>query len=101
MLLPYVLIANRSAIEAEATRLALYLELDDAGFDGLLAWVLELRAQVGIPNTLADLGLTGEDAAWVGEQALADISSSETNALPLTAADYTRIYRNAVAGLLN
>lgn len=101
VLLPYVLIANRSAIEAEATRLALYLELDDAGFDGLLAWVLELRAQVGIPNTLADLGLTGEDAAWVGEQALADISSSETNALPLTAADYTRIYRNAVAGLLN
>jgi len=100
VLLPYVLVANRTAIESTAARLARYLELDDASFDGLLAWVLELRARLGIPATLAQLGLTGEDAGWVGEQALADISSSETNALPLTAADYARIYRNAVAGKL-
>lgn len=101
VLLPYVLIANRSAIEATAARLARYLELDDASFDGLLGWVLELRARVGIPETLAALGLTGEDAADIGELAVADISSSETNALPLLAADYARIYRNAVAGRLN
>ncbi|KAF1054577.1 MAG: 1,3-propanediol dehydrogenase [Stenotrophomonas maltophilia] len=100
VLLPYVLVANRSAIEADATRLARYLELDEASFDGLLAWVLHLRAQVGIPNTLGELGLSGEDATWVGEQAEADISSSQTNALPLVAADYTRIYRNAIAGVL-
>ncbi|MCU1735423.1 MULTISPECIES: iron-containing alcohol dehydrogenase [unclassified Pseudomonas] len=100
VLLPYVLLANRSAIESDAARLARYLELDDASFDGLLAWVLELRGRVGIPATLAELGLTGEDAALIGELALADISSSETNALPLTAADYSRIYRNAVAGKL-
>ncbi|MCU1725218.1 iron-containing alcohol dehydrogenase [Pseudomonas sp. 5P_5.1_Bac1] len=100
VLLPYVLLANRSAIESDAARLARYLELDDASFDGLLAWVLELRGRVGIPATLAELGLTGEDAVQIGELALADISSSETNALPLTAADYSRIYRNAVAGKL-
>ncbi|WP_110970471.1 iron-containing alcohol dehydrogenase [Pseudomonas huaxiensis] len=100
VLLPYVLLANRSAIESDAARLARYLELDDASFDGLLPWVLELRGRVGIPDTLAELGLTGEDAALIGELALADISSSETNALPLTAADYSRIYRNAVVGKL-
>ncbi len=44
VLLPYVLLANRPAIEADAARLARYLELDEASFDGLLAWILELRA---------------------------------------------------------
>lgn len=100
VLLPYVLVANRSAIESDAARLARYLELDDASFDGLLAWVLELRQRVGIPATLAELGLSGEDAAQIGELAVADVSSSQTNALPLTAADYSKIYRNAVAGIL-
>ncbi|QJP08880.1 iron-containing alcohol dehydrogenase [Pseudomonas multiresinivorans] len=100
VLLPYLLVANRPAIEADATRLARYLELPEASFEGLLGWVLELRSAVGIPHTLRELGLDGEDAQWVGEQAVADISSSETNALPLLAEDYSRIYLNAVNGVL-
>ncbi|MDH0292741.1 iron-containing alcohol dehydrogenase [Pseudomonas sp. GD04087] len=100
VLLPYVLVANRPAIEADATRLARYLELPEASFDSLLGWVLELRSAVGIPHSLKELGLDGEDAQWVGEQAVADISSSETNALPLQAEDYSRIYLNAVNGVL-
>ena len=64
VLLPYVLLANRPAIEADAARLARYLELDEASFDGLLAWILELRARIGIPANLAALGLDGEDAQW-------------------------------------
>ena len=100
VLLPYLLVANRPAIEADATRLARYLELPEASFDGLLGWVLELRSAVGIPHTLRELGLDGEDAQWVGEQAVADISSSETNALPLQAEDYSRLYLNAVNGVL-
>lgn len=100
VLLPYLLVANRPAIEADATRLARYLELPEASFEGLLGWVLELRSAVGIPHTLRELGLDGEDAQWVGEQAVADISSSETNALPLQAEDYSRIYLDAVNGVL-
>lgn len=100
VLLPYLLVANRPAIEADATRLARYLELPEASFEGLLGWVLELRSAVGIPHTLRELGLDGEDALWIGEQAVADISSSDTNALPLQAEDYSRIYLNAVNGVL-
>lgn len=100
VLLPYLLVANRPAIEADATRLARYLELPEASFEGLLGWVLELRSVVGIPHTLRELGLDGEDALWIGEQAVADISSSDTNALPLQAEDYSRIYLNAVNGVL-
>jgi alcohol dehydrogenase class IV len=98
ILLPYVLVANRQSISTDIARLARYLELPQADFDGFLAWVLALRQQVGIPHSLADIGLTDEHAEWVGEQALADISSSDTNARPLTAAEYSQIFRNAVRG---
>lgn len=100
ILLPYVLLANRSAVEADLARLARYLELAEASFDGLLGWVLELRARLGVAHSLAEIGLDGSDSHWIGERALADISSSDTNALPLGADDYARIYRNAVNGVL-
>lgn len=101
VLLPYVLVANRSAIEEPAGRLARYIDLEEKNFDGLLDWILRLREKIGIAPRLADLGLGTEDSSWVGEQALADISSSDTNAMPLSAADYSRIYCNAVEGILN
>nr|BFD42210.1 iron-containing alcohol dehydrogenase [Pseudomonas sp. FFPRI_1] len=100
ILLPYVLVANRSAIAQDIARLARYLQLPRADFQGFLDWLLALRAELGIPHCLADIGLDSGDAEWVGAQALADISSSDTNARPLSAADYSQIFRNAVHGVL-
>ncbi|MFK8328703.1 iron-containing alcohol dehydrogenase [Pseudomonas sp. BJa5] len=100
ILLPYVLVANHSAIGENIGRLARYLELEQPDFHGFLNWVLGLRRQLGIPHTLAEIGLDLADEAWVGEQALADISSSDTNARPLTASEYSHIFRNAVLGVL-
>lgn len=98
VLLPYVLAANRPAIEGLACRIARYIGLEDASFDGLLEWILTLRSRIGIPTILAQLGLDGEDADWVGKQALADVSSSDTNAMPFDASEYASIYRTAVNG---
>jgi alcohol dehydrogenase class IV len=100
ILLPYVLIANRQAISDDIARLARYLELKQPDFDGFLSWVLNLRQRLAIPHSLADIGLDADAASWVGEQALADISSSDTNARVLSAADYSQIFRNAVHGRL-
>ncbi|MNN56537.1 Alcohol dehydrogenase 2 [compost metagenome] len=100
ILLPYVLLANRDTIETDIGRLARYLELPQPDFDGFLDWVLELRKRLGIPHSLSEIGLDADDAAWVGEQALADISSSDTNACVLDADDYSQIFRNAVHGVL-
>ena len=50
--MPYVLAFNRPAIEDKIARLAAYLGLAPT-FDAFLAWVLELRAEIGIPHTLA------------------------------------------------
>lgn len=100
ILLPYVLVANQSVIGESISRLARYLELEQADFHGFLNWVLGLREQLGIPHTLGEIGLDLTDETWVGEQALADISSSDTNARPLTASEYSQIFRNAVRGVL-
>ena len=100
ILLPYVLLANRDTIETDIGRLARYLELPQPDFEGFLDWVLELRKRLGIPHSLSEIGLDADDAAWVGEQALADISSSDTNACVLDADDYSQIFRNAVHGVL-
>ncbi|MFJ5282371.1 iron-containing alcohol dehydrogenase [Pseudomonas sp. NPDC088429] len=100
ILLPYVLVANRQAISQDIARLARYLELPQPDFDGFLDWVLQLREQLGIAHSLGEMGLDTDAADWVGEQALADVSSSDTNACVLSAADYTQIFRNAVQGVL-
>ena len=100
VLLPYVLVANQPVIAEEIGRLARYLDLPRGDFQGFLDWILALRAELGIPHCLADIGLDSHEAEWVGAQALADISSSDTNARPLSAADYSQIFRNAVHGVL-
>jgi butanol dehydrogenase len=101
ILLPYVLVANRSVTENQIARLARYLELSEPTFSGFMQWILELRAQLGIPHTLGEIGLDLRDIDWIGEQALADISSSDTNARPLSVEEYKQIYRNAVQGVLS
>ncbi|BCQ69089.1 hypothetical protein PEQA60_30790 [Pseudomonas sp. Eqa60] len=95
-----MLVANQPVIAEEIGRLARYLDLPRGDFQGFLDWILALRAELGIPHCLADIGLDSHEAEWVGAQALADISSSDTNARPLSAADYSQIFRNAVHGVL-
>ena len=46
--MPYVLAFNRPAIEDKIARLAAYLGLEPT-FDAFLAWVLALRAEIGVP----------------------------------------------------
>lgn len=100
ILLPYVMRANRNAIEPQMNRLARMLDLDGTGFDAVESWILSLRNNMNVPHNLHAVSLTEDDAEWVGQQAVADISSSETNALPLNAEQYAAIYRAAVRGQL-
>jgi alcohol dehydrogenase class IV len=99
VLMPYVLQANRPAIEARLIDLARYLGLAQASFDALLDWLLALRREIGIPHTLAALGIDGAQAELVGRMAVAD-GSAATNPIPFSAAEYVMILRKAVEGLL-
>jgi alcohol dehydrogenase class IV len=100
VVMPYVLEWNRAALEERMVRLAAWLGLADRSFDGFLAWVLELRREIGIPHTLAAIGVREEHARLFAPQALNDPSTGG-NPLPLTGQDFEQLYENCIAGKLH
>ena len=61
--IPYVLAFNREVIDERMVRLARYLALPGEGVDGVIEWVLALRSEIGIPHSLADLGVVENGVA--------------------------------------
>ncbi len=99
VLLPYVMQANRDAIGEAMLRLGRVLGLEEPGYDGVFRWVLSFRERLGIPHSLADIGVPGDRAGEIGEMASRDPSAGG-NPIPLSPADYARIFTNAVQGQL-
>ena len=99
VILPYVMAYNRPAIEQRCAHIARVLSLADASFDGLLSWVLSFRQRLGIPHTLAEIGVDDRNADVIGREAALDPSASG-NPVPLDAAAYEHIFRAAIAGRL-
>ena len=73
--MPYVLAFNRSAIEDRIVRLAAYLQLPRADFTGFLDWVLALRASLGVPHTLPELGVDAGRIDQIAAMAAVDPSA--------------------------
>lgn len=99
IMMPYVMMANRAAIEPQMQRLARYLDLPKAGFEGVLEWVRELRTELGIPHTLAEIGIDDARAELIGEMSARDVTA-RTNAVKLDAAGYKQLFLNALNGTL-
>jgi len=99
VVLPYVMEFNRRAIAAKCDLIARVLDLPVRGYDGVYAWVLGLRRELGIAHTLAEIGVTIDQAAVIGAEAAIDPSASG-NPIPVTAADLERIFRASVLGQL-
>ncbi|MCH8175338.1 MAG: iron-containing alcohol dehydrogenase [Proteobacteria bacterium] len=95
ILMPYVLNANRSAIELPLTRLARYLELQNPGFESFLEWILSLREQLGIPQTLSEIGINRDRAQEVGAMAFKDAAAAG-NPIAFSAERYTEIFLASV-----
>jgi alcohol dehydrogenase class IV len=97
VVMPYVLAWNRSALQDKMTRLAAYLDLPKPSYDAVLNWILELRRQIGIPATLAELGVQAAHADAFAQQAFDDPSTGG-NPLPMTPAKFAQLYRNCIEG---
>jgi len=97
--LPYVLDFNRIAIEDRITRLAALIGLEDATFDGFMAWILELRRATNTPHTLADFGVNEDRFEEMAKMAEVD-PPALGNPVPVKAPELLAIYRNAYAGTL-
>lgn len=95
--MPYVLAFNRSAIEERIARLAAYLQLPRTDFTGFLDFVLELRAQLGVPHTLPEFGVDGNRAGEIATMAEADPSAGG-NPVKFDAAAATKVFDAALVG---
>jgi alcohol dehydrogenase class IV len=99
VILPYVMTFNRAAIADKTDVIARVLDLPARGFDGFLAWVLQMRVDLGIPHSLADIGVSIDKSAIIGREAAIDPSAGG-NPIPVDAPQLERIFRAAVGGRL-
>ncbi len=97
VLMPYVLEFNRAAIEPLTASLARYLGLPDGDFESILQWVIALRKEIGIPHTLADIGVTEDRIVAFAAMAAVDPTAA-TNPVPLNPDNCARLYRRAIRG---
>ena len=99
VVMPYVLFFNRAAIEDRVIALARYLDLPKPSFQAVLDWILSLRREIGIPHTLAELGVSERHVPIFAGMAEVDPSSA-TNPIPLTATNLETLYRQAINGVM-
>ena len=100
VVMPYVLEFNRHRIEEKMTALARYLDLPRPSFASVMSWVLGLREQIGIPHTLAELGVEERNIEQLAPMAQVDPSAG-TNPVTLTTEDCAQLYRNCIAGRID
>ena len=99
VLMPYVLLVNRSAVGEKLERSARHMNLPNPGFDSFLDWVLRLRKAIAIPHSLGDLGIDDFQRELVGQMAVADPTAA-TNPVALSAEQYSELFSRAVKGEL-
>ena len=97
IIMPYVIMHNRPAIELQLKVIARVLDLKGEPFAAVFAWLLEFRKRLKIPHTLAEIGVTLDKPDTIGREASLDPSAGG-NPLPTDAATYARLFRSAVKG---
>jgi alcohol dehydrogenase class IV len=100
ILMPFVLKANEAAIDQTLASAARYVDLPQHNFAGFLDWVLELRQLLGIPHSLADIGIPLDACGQISAMAVLDAASAG-NPIPFTIAQYDALLRQAINGELS
>lgn len=99
IVMPYVLAYNRPAIAGRLAALARYLDLPSPSFDAVLDWVMALRAEIGIPERLSDIGVEPAHVGKLAAMAALD-PSGDGNPRPLDPGILAALYQDAIAGRL-
>ncbi len=97
VVMPYVLAFNRPAIEDKMVRLAAWLGLRAPSFAAVQDWILDLRARIGIPECLADIGVGEERLDEIAAMA-ADDPTAPTNPLAAGPAEMRAMLESARSG---
>ncbi len=97
VVMPYVLSYNRAAIRGRMDELAEALRLPRGGLDAVLDWLIEMRRQLYVPNTLADLGVEEARIDELAEKAQRDPSTGG-NPVPMTVDGFKTLIGAALRG---
>ena len=96
ILMPFVLTANRSAIEPKIKRLANYLQISN-GFDGFLDWILQMRHDLGIEPSLGHIGINEQNIDRIANMATEDAAAGG-NPILFSITQYQNILHAAING---
>jgi alcohol dehydrogenase class IV len=97
VLFPYVLVCNKTAIGDKIPHIARALDLPGRDFDAILTWILAFRAKLGVPHTLAELGVKEIDAGTIAADAVKDPTAG-ANPRQLTEAEFEQLTLAAIRG---
>ena len=94
--MPFVLNYNRSTIEEKFNRLANFLDIKN-GFEGIIDWIIELKKDMEIPETLKDMGVNEGDEIKLAPLAQEDPSTG-ANPLEMTVERFQELILNCISG---
>ncbi|MBB6223608.1 iron-containing alcohol dehydrogenase [Rhizobium leguminosarum] len=92
VVMPAVLRFNRTAIEEKIGRAAAYLGIS-GGFDGFYDYVLKLRSDLGVPETLTAMGIAADRIDELSAMAIEDPSAGG-NPVAMTLENTKALFRD-------
>ncbi len=92
VVMPAVLRFNRAAIEEKIARAAAYLGIS-GGFDGFYDYVLNLRAELGVPESLSAMGIAPDRIDELSAMAIEDPSAGG-NPVAMTLENTKALFRD-------
>ncbi len=97
VIFPYVLVCNKTAIADKIPHIARTLDLPSRDFSAVLDWILALRKKLGVPHTLAELGVKEVDVKAIAAGAVKDPTAG-ANPRQLTEAEFEQLTLAAIRG---
>lgn len=93
--IPYGMEFNIAGFEHKFRRMARSLELKNETGEGVVKFLFDLNASVGIPHRLRDIGVKSEHIETLSDLAIADFAHPN-NPKPVTREDFKALYTEAL-----
>ncbi len=97
IILPYALKQNSPVITKHMETLCIFLGIQEPSTEGFIAYIVDLRKELGIPHTLVEADIPEIKASEIAKIAYADPSTG-SNAMPVMAEDFERLFTMCCRG---
>jgi alcohol dehydrogenase class IV len=95
--IPYAMAYNQDVVAQRLGDLALAVDARPCDAEGFVAWLTELKESLGIPRTLAEVGVKMEHVPRLVEIAVAD-GCHANNPKPVSAENFRQLFVEAITG---